>query len=399
MRIATSQMFQRGIDAMLNSQSKLDDTQHQLSTGKRVNVASDDPLSAAQAERTRADLARMTAAQRALDTSRHAMSQADNALATGVDLLQRARESIIAAGNGAYGDAERQSLAQELRGLRNQLLTVANRDDGAGGWLFGGQGTSSAPFADTPSGVTYSGVATDRTVGSLPSALASIDGRTAWMTMPEGNGTFATASSVGNSGGAWIDAGEVLDATQINGDSYRIDITVSGSALTYSVTDVTTATTISTGTPFTSGNAIDIAGQRVRITGMPVGGDSFTLTPAQPRSVFDTLDNAIALLTTPGLGGTGQLNEGLARAGASLGSAQDRAQLVRTRIGEQLRSIEGDTDSLAARGIEGQSRLSELQDLDLGRAISDFQVQQNAVQAAMQTYTKVAGLSLFDFLR
>ena len=60
---------------------------------------------------------------------------------------------VLAAGNPSYSDAERADLAQTLRGLRDQLLSVANRGDGAGGYLFGGQGTSEPPFVDAPGGV------------------------------------------------------------------------------------------------------------------------------------------------------------------------------------------------------------------------------------------------------
>ena len=47
---------------------------------------------------------------------------------------------MIAAGNASYSDAERKGLANKLQGIRDQLLTIANRADGAGGYLFSGQG-------------------------------------------------------------------------------------------------------------------------------------------------------------------------------------------------------------------------------------------------------------------
>jgi flagellar hook-associated protein 3 FlgL len=48
MRIGTLQMFRQGINAILDQQTKLFETQNQLATGKRINSPSDDPTGAAQ---------------------------------------------------------------------------------------------------------------------------------------------------------------------------------------------------------------------------------------------------------------------------------------------------------------------------------------------------------------
>ena len=50
--------------------------------------------------------------------------------------LQQVRERVLQAGNGTYSDAERATLADSIRGLRDDLLAVANRDDGAGRYLY-----------------------------------------------------------------------------------------------------------------------------------------------------------------------------------------------------------------------------------------------------------------------
>src|SRR6185369_10571891 len=145
------------LDNLLRHQTELSQAQQQLSSGKRVARASDDPAAAARAERALAGLQRTEANQRALDASRNATTQTESALGDATDLLQQAREALVASGNASYSDAERASLAAQLRNIRKQLLAVANRDDGAGGYLFGGQGSSAPPFVDAPGGVRYAG--------------------------------------------------------------------------------------------------------------------------------------------------------------------------------------------------------------------------------------------------
>jgi flagellar hook-associated protein 3 FlgL len=49
-------------------------------------------------------------------------------------------------------------------------------------------------------------------------------------------------------------------------------------------------------------------------------------------------------------------------------------------------------------GLQFKQTLSELQDVDYNQAISDLVRQQTNLQAAQQTFSKVAGLSLFDYI-
>jgi flagellar hook-associated protein 3 FlgL len=145
-RIPTLYAHQRALDAMAQRRTALNADQLQLSTGKRVNDPSDDPLAAAQAERLRSQLARISIENRMIGFARQMLSTAESTLGQVGDSLQFARENLVAAGNGAMSADDRALIAQQLSGVREQLLTLANRRDGAGGYVFGGQGTAAAPF-------------------------------------------------------------------------------------------------------------------------------------------------------------------------------------------------------------------------------------------------------------
>jgi flagellar hook-associated protein 3 FlgL len=119
------------------------------------------------------------------------MTLAESALGNAGELLQQAREYLVAAGNGTYTDVERRGLAEQLRGLRTQLLAIANRGDGAGNYLFAGQGGSVAPFADEPGGVVFRGVPGDFSTASREPLPLSVDGEAAWLG-GDGGGVFAT---------------------------------------------------------------------------------------------------------------------------------------------------------------------------------------------------------------
>ncbi len=192
MRLSTANNFDSTIANLQRRQAELSVGQNQLTTGKRVNRASDDPTAAARAERALALEQRMGANQRAVDASRNAMTLAESALGDAGELMQRARELLVGAGNATYSDAERRTQATSLREIRKQLFDIANRSDGAGGYLFGGQGSSTPPFIDAPGGVQFKGTAGRTDAGASESLPVTLDGPTAWLQARTGNGVFET---------------------------------------------------------------------------------------------------------------------------------------------------------------------------------------------------------------
>ncbi|MCE2916803.1 MAG: flagellar hook-associated protein FlgL [Rubrivivax sp.] len=175
-------------------QQAMQESQIQLTSGKRTHRPSDDPTSAADAERALARIQRADAEQRALSASLATMTQAESALGTAGELLQQAREYVVQAGNGSYGDKEREALAQSLRGLREDLLSVANRSDGTGRYLFGGQGADGAPLLDTVAGVDYQGAGGTLRAAMGESSPLSMDGREVWLQAPNPRAPGTTLS-------------------------------------------------------------------------------------------------------------------------------------------------------------------------------------------------------------
>jgi len=301
-RIPTLYGLERSLDAMNDRRASLARIQEQLSSGRRVNSPGDDPLASAQAERTRSQLARMQIERRMMDFARHQLAQADSVMGQIGDTLQQAREQLVAAGNGALNATDRAMFAEQLRGMRDELLALANRRDGTGAWLFGGQGASLAPF------------------------LA--------------DGTPAP---------------ELLAGEQSTGAERSFTISQDARAI------------------FAEG----VAGAA--------------------QSLFTVLDDAIALLADSALTGDA-LVSGLATATTGIDAAYDRLLLGRTRAGEQLRALEARERLLDSGELEAQGRLSSLIDVDYAAAISQLQNDQTAFEAALTTYSRIARLSLFDYL-
>ncbi|HEX4499882.1 MAG TPA: flagellar hook-associated protein FlgL [Scandinavium sp.] len=158
MRVSTLMMYQQTMGGITNSQSSWLKYGEQMSTGKRVNRPSDDPIAASQAVALSQAQAQTSQFASARTFATQRISQEENTLSSVTSAIQSAQEKIVYASNGTLSDDDRASLATDLQGIRSQLLNLANSQDGNGRYMFAGYKTSSAPFATDG---TYSGGTTN----------------------------------------------------------------------------------------------------------------------------------------------------------------------------------------------------------------------------------------------
>ena len=396
-RVSTYSAFTSGLDELQRRQQSMARAQEQLTSGKRVLRASDDPTGAARAERALAVVARADTNQRALESSRNAMNLTEAALSDASTLMQDARETIVAAGNPTYSAAERQSLANRLKDIRGQLLAIANRGDGAGGYLFSGQGTNMEPFNVGSAGVSYQGNNGEQTVASETAMPVTVDGHATWMAGRTGNGQFLARPGTPASTTAWVDAGRVSNPSALTGASYTL--TVSGpNQLTVDRAAVGSTPAASFTIPFTPGTALDLDGMAFTLQGQPALGDRFVVEPSTPTlSVFDALDRAIAGLSNSGytLAQTAQaVSDGL----RDVESTMTMMQGMHSRVGSVLTAADQAENRIMDLRLYGQSERSAAEDLDMTQAISDFQTQQTGFDAALKSYAQVQRMTLFDYI-
>ncbi|ACT13619.1 MULTISPECIES: flagellar hook-associated protein FlgL [Pectobacterium] len=156
MRLSTSMMYQQNMQGIINGQATWQKTGEQLSTGKRVVNPSDDPIAAAsaimlgqaQSENSQYTLARTFAKQ--------SMSLEESILNKSSTTITSALTEVIK-GGGVLNDDDRKSVATSLRGMKAELLNMANSTDGNGNYIFSGYETDNPPFVDGATGIQYVG--------------------------------------------------------------------------------------------------------------------------------------------------------------------------------------------------------------------------------------------------
>jgi flagellar hook-associated protein 3 FlgL len=400
MRMSTAGMHNASINAILEQQVKMAHTQQQVTTGKKFQTASEDPIGATRAavlDRTLADNAQYERNSNIVETR---LNYEEQAMADVTNILQQVRERALQGANTTLGNAERRMLAADIRQNAAALLDIANRTDANGEYLFSGTSTGTKPFAQGVAGVNYQGDLTNRQI-RISNTQALADGHTgadAFMGIAETNGVFRTAVGATNTGGASIDVGHV--ATTWVPDNYTIQFT---SPTDWQVVDDTlpTPNVIATGAGFTSGQSISFAGVTVAITGTPVANDSFTVQPAQKTDMFAMLEQLAATLegSTASLSSAADFATEMGSSIANLDQALERTGTVRADVGSRLSAIDSATATREDEAVDLQSLLSDLRDVDYASAISKLNQEYTGLQAAQAAYTRIAQLSLFDYLR
>jgi flagellar hook-associated protein 3 FlgL len=300
MRISTAQIFRQSVDAMLNRQKELSQTELQVASGKRILNPSDDPSATVRILDLKETQQRLLQFQRNADAATAKLDQEETALQGMENLLQRVRELAVQGNNDPLGAEGRSAVAAEIRQHIDSFLQLANTQDANGEYVFAGFQSQTTPFShDGVGNFSYHGDSGQRMLKIGESREVAVgDPGSIFM-------DFAAA------GGGTTNVGEVL---------YRL------------------ATNLEAG-----------------------NGD--------PEALSD-IDTALGSL----------LN-------------------LRAKVGARMNAIDDQKDANDAFDLAVTTVRSSLEDLDYAEAISRFNQQLTALQAAQQSFIKIQDMSLFNFMR
>jgi flagellar hook-associated protein 3 FlgL len=196
----------------------------ELSSGLRVAAPSDDPLAAAQSSQLATAISRNDSFNQTSVTETSLLQVTDSTLGEVVKQLTTAISLSVSANNGTNNAANISAIVQQLSGIRDQVLSLANTSY-QGRYLFSGtQGT--APFtlnsATSPATVTYNGDTNLQTI-QTPT------GQTLQTNLP-GSSVFGTAFTALNQ----------IIADLASGTASASTLSADNSALTSALTNVST---------------------------------------------------------------------------------------------------------------------------------------------------------------
>jgi len=341
-RISTNLFHSQGYSSIQKHQQEVLDTQVKLSTGKRVNAPSDDPVAMTQIHSLNRTMNTIDQYAKNGEYAKNQLTLEETAVSDTVESLQRARELTIQMLNGTYTAEDRRNTAAEVGQIIEQVKNMMNYRNSEGELIFAGNSVfaEKAFVEDVNNPGYYAYIGSTNAVGQV-----------------ESDGVTPVYDSQANYGARYVQIGFDDDnKLQANdaGDPSRVRVNDNGNK----VFSLTTSTAF-TGTP--DQNVLNVL---VELKNSLEAGNP------PPAGVADDLYNSI-----------------------------DQMSLVRAEIGGRLNRIETQYDAGESFKIAIEERRQNLEDMDLVQGVTDLTKFQNALQMAQQVFTRVQDMSLFNYLR
>ncbi|WP_028486236.1 flagellar hook-associated protein FlgL [Thiomicrorhabdus chilensis] len=344
MRISTNMFHNQGLSSIQSHQEGVLDTQNKLSSGKRVNAPSDDPVAAAQIHSLNRTMDTIDQYAKNGEFAKSQLAQEETAIADTIESLQRARELAIQMNNGTYNPENRVATAEEIGQIINQVASMMNYTNSEGEKLFAGNSVNvDEAFVEDVNNPGYYAY-----IGS-PNAGADED--------PQAN--FGSRFlQIG------FDADNKLNPDDL-GDTSRVRVTDNGDKV-FQVLNPTTVFTggVVGGAPLANQPDANILNVLVEFKKTLENGDP------PPDSLVDDMDSSLVQLSQ-----------------------------VQAEIGGRQNRIQSQYDAGESFKISLEERRMTLEDMDLVKGITELTKNQNALQMAQQVFTRVQDMSLFNYLR
>lgn len=145
MRVTQSMITENFTRNLMQNLKRLDDINNQISSEKKINRPSDDPVGAAMAIKLRRQLSAIKQYNSNAKQALTWMKDTETALTNAGDVIQRLSELAVEAANGTKTGEDKEKILDEVKELKDQLLKEANSTS-LDRYLFSGYSTDKAPF-------------------------------------------------------------------------------------------------------------------------------------------------------------------------------------------------------------------------------------------------------------
>ena len=435
MRIATSTIYDNqttSIDTLVAQQQQYG---AELSSGKALNAPSDDPTQISQDLAVRTSIAQENQASKNVQNASSQLTTVDGSLSSLSDIMQSARSIAVQAGSGFINSSQRQALANQVDGLLQEAVSLANTKY-AGKYVFAGSANAtSAPVTangQPVSSVSFSGNLASQTEqlynGQTVSTSVSIqqafnlkssDGSpdvfqtliTLRNTIANGTVTSESAQGVNNTNTAFS-AGPVPAAQAINTAGIlktplaadangNVDISITSASAPSGVTIAIPANS-------TVPAVVAAINAQSAATGVTATFDykQQRLMLSSPSGNFQVDDVASAGAPAPGnfveafgLQSKADLTTDVSRQLGDIDRATQSLLNARAVVGGTLQSLTSLGNSVGSQAVNDGKVQSGIEDADIAKVVSQFSQTQTALQAAYGTTTRLESKTLFDYLQ
>lgn len=417
MRISSIQTFTTSVNRIVDLTGQVGKTQSQISAGTKILQPSDDPVNAAKVLDLQQELTSRDQFVKDINLLENRANLEETTLKTVNDSLIRIRELTTQAGNGALIKSDKEAIAAELSQRLEELQSLMNTKDTSGEYLFSGYKGKTEPFVDTGNhNYVFKGDEGQRfiKISNTVSLPASDSGKDIFVDIKSAQNTFTTLASDSNTAvpPAKVSVGLVVDQEAYD-EFYPEDIIIEfqnpdertlvglPAQANFNIISKSDGRVLQENLPYISGKPIEINGVQVQIEGNPNTGDTFLIESSENQGLLTSVSRLVYGLQN--LGDSEEDKKAYSQliedSIINLKSAEDSVLETRAEIGARLNTMESTRNLHEDLKIVSKDLLSNIRDLDFAEASSQLAFESFVLQAAQQSYVKIAGLSLFNSIR
>lgn len=407
MRITTNQLYDQNIRAIMDNQAGLAETQQALSTGKKINKPSDDPVGAAKVLRMTEELDALTQFQRNNDLLTGSLSQQETILRNITDTVNRARVLTLQAGDGLLSDSDKKALAAEIGQIKDEVFDLMNSQNAEGDYYFSGYQSEIQPFIfnSGSSGNAYTfqgdGGTNEVQLSSSVRLRSSVSGQSVFEDVPARRNFSVTATSgitvedalVAGQGDFDTFYRNNYDAVTPANNNFRLTITAPN---TIQVSNVGTGAVLDT-VSFTSGEPFSYAGIDFTLSGTTGDTADFQLDAPEKKNLATTLHDLQQALMSNDIGDA-DYREALSDALVGIDNGLEKISFEVSSLGGRMNVAESVYETNLDLEVVIKESRSAIQDVDYAEASAEFAKQEAALTAALSTFPQISNLSLFNYI-
>ncbi|MBU2869980.1 flagellar hook-associated protein FlgL [Colwellia sp. E2M01] len=400
MRVSTSQFYYQSAQQLSKQQVSVSQQGEYISAGKRVLTAKDDAVAYGTLSGLKNDLANIEQYQRNITQSINRNSLQDVSFTSAEDIMQQLKQTFIQANNGAYNDDDLDALENLAQSSLEQLLDIANTKDETGGYIFAGYQVGTTPFVmQEDNSVSYHGDNGVRELQIAKNIMVDTNqaGDTAFMNVNNEQGDFSVEYN--STSGIALNKAIISDPSAYDTVNFPPEYNFNFTSETdLNVTDALGNSVFST-TTYAPGQTIAFNGVEVQLSGNPLPGDDFNLTPQKEISLFDTVKGIvdwIAVGSSPADSAQHQVE--YQELLGQLDQALNHMTKGQVESGLRLSLLENQQSNHLDSTLALTQGTTDIEALDYAKAASDFEQSKVSLQAAQQTFVQIKSLSLFNYL-
>ena len=421
MRVSTLQIYSLVNNSVADANASIIKTQEQLSTGKRVLSAADDPVAATRIQQLNDNIALVEQYNNNITIAKNNLSIEESTLDSINNLLQRVEELAVQAGNTAILSAgEYATIANEIDTRIDELFSLVNTQNSNGDHIFSGYKSESKAFiGDSTNGFRFAGDEGQVSIKVDDNNFieASDSGKDIFVDIPSHENTITTSTNSNNRSNpaVAISFGDVVDQDEYDNFypedmiiTFNEDADVVPPGKNFTVTERSTGKIIDANHRYTAGEELIYHGVSVRITGNPasadivggLAGDQLFIDSSNTQDVLTTLMKfRDAMNGYNGSEASVKHIELVVKATINnISNAQDSISETVTKIGARNNTLESIKDLHLDTELVSREILSDLSDLDYAEASTRLSVQTLVLQAAQASFIRITELNLFDRL-